>query len=344
MQTQTETETETETLNRRPLVRLALFGVPILTLAACGLADPAEPGNLVARTVAEDPSLPAIDLAGTRFHAETFGDPADPPIIFLHGGPGGDYRGLLRLRPLLQDDYFLVFWDQRGAGLSQRHDADDIDTDVYIADLDAIIDRYAPSAPPVIVGHSWGGMFATAYINAHPDRVAAAVMLEPGPLTGALFEEKKSEIVSIDVFAEWANDFLWQQRFLTSDEHAQLDYAPLIAKDHAQPAYHQSETDPEPSWRFGTVAQNALYADGMPDGIGTWDFTTNMMTYPGTVHLVASELNTVIGVEFQERQSAFFAHPTLSVVEGAGHDFPWTHPDATAALIRQTLDQIAYGK
>jgi proline iminopeptidase len=328
----------------KPILPILAAAAAAAATAACGLADPGEPGNLVARTVAEDPSLPAIELAGTRFHAETFGDPANPPVIFLHGGPGGDYRGLLRLRPLLEDDYYLVFWDQRGAGLSQRHDADDIDVDVYLDDLDAIIVHYSPDAAPVIVGHSWGGMYAAAFINERPDRVAAAVMLEPGPLTGALFEEKKSAIISIDVASEWANDFLWQQRFLSADDHAHLDYAPLIAKDHAQPAYHQSETDPEPMWRFGTVAQNGIYASGMPDGVGTWDFTTNMMAFPGAVHIVASELNTVIGVDFQERQSAFFANPTMSVVEGAGHDFPWTHPDATAAVIRQTLDQIAYGK
>lgn len=321
-----------------------LLAISSLTFVACGLADPGEPGNLVARTVAEDPSLPALDLAGTRFHAETFGSPANPPLIFLHGGPGGDYRDLLRLRPFLEDDYFLVFWDQRGAGLSRRHDADQIDLDVYIDDLGAILDHYAPAAavPPVIVGHSWGGMLATAYLDRHADRISAAVLLEPGPLTGALFEELRDEIISIDVTAEWTNDFLWQQRFLSGDDHARLDYQPLIAKDHAQPAYHQSETDPAPMWRFGTVAQNAIYADGMPDGVGTWDFRANAMAFAGPVHLVASSRNEVIGVDFQARQSAFFANPTMSVVDGGGHDFPWTHPAETAAAIRTTLDQIAY--
>jgi proline iminopeptidase len=319
-----------------------LLLVPFLAAAACDLADPGESGNLVPRTVAEDPSLPAIDLAGTRFHAETFGSPANPPIIFLHGGPGADYRDLLRLRAPLETDYFLVFWDQRGTGLSRRHDADEIDLDTYVADLDAIIEHYAPDTRPVLVGHSWGGMFATAYLDRHPDRISAAVLLEPGPLTGALFEELKDQIIQIDVMSEWANDFLWQQRFLSPDDHARLDYQPLIAKDSAQPRYHQSATDPAPMWRFGAVAQKALYADGMPDGVGTWDFRANAMAFDGPVHIVASGLNEVIGVDFQARQAAFFAHPTMSVVDGAGHDFPWTHPDETAAVIRQTADQIAY--
>ena len=75
-------------------------------LAACEVYDPSEAGNLVPKTVDEDPTIPSIALAGTVFHAETFGDPSKPAIIFLHGGPGTDYRGLL----LLDDPYDGYAW------------------------------------------------------------------------------------------------------------------------------------------------------------------------------------------------------------------------------------------
>src|SRR4029078_6989970 len=68
-------------------VPIALIGL----VAACDTMAPNEPGNLVPRTVTEDLSLPAVELNGTRFHAETFGNPANPVIVFLHGGPGCDY-------------------------------------------------------------------------------------------------------------------------------------------------------------------------------------------------------------------------------------------------------------
>src|SRR5512147_2073700 len=102
---------------------LTLMG---LGATACGdVMSPGDPGNLVPRTVAEDATLPAIEMNGSRFHAERFGNPANPVIVFLHGGPGGDYRSMLRLAERyngssLADDYFLVYWDQRGAGLSER--------------------------------------------------------------------------------------------------------------------------------------------------------------------------------------------------------------------------------
>jgi hypothetical protein len=62
----------------------------------------------VAKTVAEDPSLPHITINGVTFHAQTFGDPAHPVVIVVHGGPGGDYRSLLTLQAL-SDRYFVVF-------------------------------------------------------------------------------------------------------------------------------------------------------------------------------------------------------------------------------------------
>src|SRR3954454_4492848 len=112
-----------------------------LTLPIAGCLCAGDPGNLVPRTVDEDPSLPAIDLAGTRFHAEAFGNPDAPVLIVLHGGPGSDYRPLLPLRALADDSYRVVFWDQRGAGLSARHDPGTIDLATYLEDLRLVIEH-----------------------------------------------------------------------------------------------------------------------------------------------------------------------------------------------------------
>src|SRR5580765_7283461 len=105
-------------IKRPPIFLFAL--APLVTGCLCA----SDPGNLIPKTVAEDPSLPAIDLAGTRFHAEAFGDANAPVLLVLHGGPGSDYRNLLPLQALADDGYRVVFWDQRGAGLSARHAPD----------------------------------------------------------------------------------------------------------------------------------------------------------------------------------------------------------------------------
>ena len=145
--------------------------VALLVLGACDdMMDPREPGYLVPPTVAEDASLPAIEMNASRFHLETFGNPTDPVIVFLHGGPGGDYRSLLRMGQRfggysLADDYYLVYWDQRGTGVSKRHDRDVLTLDIYTEDLNALVDRYAAGRQVYLIGHSWGGMYASQYIN-----------------------------------------------------------------------------------------------------------------------------------------------------------------------------------
>lgn len=318
----------------------------LLSLPGC--LDPAADGNLVPKTADQDPSIPHVELRGTVFHAETFGPEGAPVIVMLHGGPGADYRPLLRLRnevdgARLEDSYQVVFWDQRGCGLSQRHDADAISHDVYDADLDALIDHYAPGRPVVLVGHSWGGMYATSYISRHPEKVAGAVLMEPGPLTGALYREVEAEIRKIDLFSEWLNDFTWGQRIISPDDHARADY--ILALGHlgdAQPGFEQSKTDREPFWRLGAVAMNAVSRDGMVDGKPGWDFTDGLERFSTKVLFEASANNDVIGVAFQERQLAFFPNAELAVIANAGHDHPWTQAEASLRPVFAYLAEIGF--
>jgi proline iminopeptidase len=149
----------------------------------------------VPATVAQDPSLPHITIDGVTYHAETFGDPANPVVITLHDGPGGDYKSILSLQALA-DEYYVVFFDQRGAGLSPRVSPEEITLDSAIADLDAIVDNYGKGEPVNLIGHSWGAMLASAYLGQHPDKVSHAVLAEPGFLTSE-FANKWAEEVSM---------------------------------------------------------------------------------------------------------------------------------------------------
>jgi len=315
-------------------------------LAACdGINDPSQAGNLVPKTVDEDSAIPALALAGTVFHYETFGDPSKPAIIFLHGGPGVDSRELLRLVErhdgyALTDDHFVVIWDQRGSGLSRRHDCGTYSLEQMDADLDAVVDHVSPDRPVVLIGHSWGGMYATLYINRHPEKVAGAVLMEPGPLNKQMFDAISGDIYSLDVFSEWLNDDVWDDQFLTPDDHARADYHRMLGLRDSQPKFHQSAIDPAPCWRLGAVASRCVMAAGMKDGKATYDFTDHLAAYSQRVLFVASALNEVIGVAFQERQRQFFPASDLVTIVNAGHDMQWTHTAETLAAIHTYLSTL----
>ena len=317
--------------------------VAAMALAACDTMDPGEPGNLVPRTVAEDPSLPAIALNGSRFHAQTLGNPANPVIVFLHGGPGSDHRMFLRMVARhngysLADEYYLVLWDQRGAGLSQRHGKSELTIAQYMADLNAIVDHYAGNRKVLLVGESWGGMYATNYINLYPQRVAGAVLIEPGPMKGATAERLADDMFDLDMKSEWLNDYAWSNQFLTPDDHARMDYQRILGRNESQPRFHESKTDKSPIWRMGAAVNRYLAEDGQDArGVANYDFTNNLHSFTTPVLFVTGGLSEVLGASLQQEQMQHYPAASLAVVAGAGHDVAWVKAGDVLNLIRPYL-------
>lgn len=323
--------------------------LPLFTSAlgatACGedALSPARSNNLVPPTVAEDPALPAIEMNGSRFHVETRGDPANPGIVVLHGGPGGDYRSLLRLSDRfngysLADDYFLVYWDQRGAGLSERVDRAELTIDTYVNDLDSLVNRYAPGRQVFLIGESWGGMFATRYINEFPSRVAGAVLIEPGPLDGATMERVRAQMYELDPQSEWVNDRIWDREFLSPDDDARMDYEFMLGVRNSRRRSPVGAPNPAPAWRMGAAANKYILEDGRDStGRFTYDFTTNLSAYTTSVLFIAGSQSEVLGESFQRQQIGRYPLASLQVVAGAGHDVAWVKSAEVVAHVRQYL-------
>ncbi|MFF4414849.1 alpha/beta fold hydrolase [Streptosporangium sp. NPDC001559] len=116
--------------------------------------------------------------------------PRPTPVIFLHGGPGTPDEGLPDSGAELAALGFDVYsYDQLGAGRSTRlADVSGYTVARHVADLDAI--RKTIGAERVIlVGESWGGSLTAQYMAAHPDNVAKAVFVSPGPIWEGAFPD-----------------------------------------------------------------------------------------------------------------------------------------------------------
>ena len=146
----------------------------------------------VADTVEQDPTIPHIKIGNTIFHSETFGNDTNAVVIVIHGGPGNDYRYLLPIKQLA-NHYYVVFYDQRGTGLSPRVPAEELSLETSLDDLHNIINYYSPEKKVNLIGHSWGAMLASGYIGMHPEKINKAVLVEPGLLT----TEKAKEFTEV---------------------------------------------------------------------------------------------------------------------------------------------------
>ena len=78
----------------------------------------------------------------------------------------------------LRSDRFIIAPDWRGYGLTEVPGTDVYWFPDYLADLDALIDHYAPGQAVDLVGHSMGGNVAMMYAGARPERIRRLVNLE----------------------------------------------------------------------------------------------------------------------------------------------------------------------
>jgi proline iminopeptidase len=291
-------------------------------------------------TVAEDPELPAIDLNGTRLHAEAFGDPGAPVIMTLHGGPGGDYRSMLPLQALVDDGFRVVFWDQRGTGLSQRHDPETIDLDVYLEDLRLMIDHYAPSQPVVFLGQSWGAMYATAFINTYGDyggRIAGAIFTEPGAFTDEQLEAFMERFMaSMSLVGEQFNDALWAGQFVSPADHERADYQASLFAMRGAPSERKDPDNPTPFWRVGAAVSTRLL-DLAKQG---FDWTTNLDAFRREVLFLRGSLNTAATLEHQQELAAAYPDAEIVTIEGGGHEVIWERTDDYLVHTRAYLREI----
>lgn len=101
-----------------------------------------------------------------------------PPLLVLHGGPGGSHSNLVPLQAL-GFDREVIFYDQLGCGHSDKPDNKSLwNIDRYIEEVRAIT-LSLTKGKYHLLGHSWGGMLATAFAHKYPDAILSLSLMSP---------------------------------------------------------------------------------------------------------------------------------------------------------------------
>ena len=105
------------------------------------------------------------------------GQPAGPPVLFVHSLAGNSGHWARQLKHLRQHRRALAI-DLRGHGRSEPPNNGDYTIEGMAGDIAAVVDTLGLDQF-VLVGHSMGGGVALTYAAAHPHRTVGLVLLDP---------------------------------------------------------------------------------------------------------------------------------------------------------------------
>ena len=208
-----------------------------------------------------------VPIRGLDYHVQIWPGPADaelPPLVLLHGWM--DVAASWQFMVDAFSDAFMagrtiIAPDWRGFGqtasLQADHQTDNYWFADYLADLDFLLDHYAPNQPVDLAGHSMGGNVAMLYGGIRPARIRRLVNLEGFGMPASDPKQAAPR------FAKWMDEI----KSLHRGELALKPYA-----DAGGVARRLMKTNPRL-----TIAKAAWLAKhwAQADGDGTWRILGN---------------------------------------------------------------------
>lgn len=344
-------------------MRICILLCLIPFFSSCQTVDMSESGNLVPRTVDMDPALPSIVIKGEKFHGETFGDLRNPIFIFIPGGPGTDYSGLISkqgIEPLsrypnqrkpnqlnvglnqLQKKFFCVFFDPRGAGLSPRYDKGTHSLDQYHTDLKNIIEYYIQKkftetglldTSVYLGGHSFGGLYATSFINTFPNLIKDVVLFEPAPLSKEVYKALIQTSVFSMINETWLTEYLYALKHLSYDDHARADYHRILGFSKSFPELEYP--DYVPLWRYGALVNAELEEKSFRDE--NFMITNNLANFKGKALFVWGEKTRALDANGIQLQMSYYSRYKSVTIPNAGHYMVWENPNICVEAIHNFI-------
>lgn len=314
----------------------------LLATGAAFAASLALPRTLLARDpdgYAPPDRETMVPVEGGRVYVRVNGDltSAKPPIVMLHGGPGGTHAHFLPALALA-DERAVILYDQLDSGQSDRpNDPRNWRVSRFVDEVEFVrkalgVDRWH------LLGHSWGGTLALEYGARRPAALRGLALASP--------------LVST---RSWIADADALRGSLPADvrtQIAQCDVAPGPVCEAGTQAFYRAFNGREPA-----ASAAIAYARAHPGGFnpklynamwGASEFvsTGSLRDYDGEPLLARldGKRTLFLGGQYDEARPATLARfaarvpeAELATVPGAAHGIFADRPQETVALIRAWL-------
>lgn len=165
------------------------------------------------------------EYEGHEIYYQQMGNPQGEPVIFFHGGPGGQCKKSHGRYFNLKTQRVIMF-DQRGAGLSKAEDIISLnDTKRLVKDAKRLLEYLNVTEPVIAAGGSWGSTLALLFAEKYPECVKKICVY-------AVFLARREDM-------EWMlrdsglfyPDLLEEIRHQSEGENPYTHYAKLIFSD-----------------------------------------------------------------------------------------------------------------
>lgn len=250
-----------------------------------------------------------MDVAGFSRGVATEGDPAAPPIVFLHGIRLGGKIWEQHAR-LLSGEFFVVTPDLPGHGALADLPFDARTIDAYLAHIAGSV----VSRPPLIVGYSLGGYVAMRYACDVPDGTSG--LLLTGSTTNIVGYRKMLYGAAVGITARMPAPAV--QALLTAFFHATLP--PRVAEMVIPFRFNHA-----------VFEQSLRLAGGVR-------YSELLERYPKPVMLVNGQWDLLFRRD--ERAYARAADARLVVIPHSDHVAPLRNPYEFAGIVREFARSI----
>lgn len=262
---------------------------------------------------------------GAVLHVVDTGDPSAPPVVLAHGWMANHRIWAPISQQLLDHDYRVIAYDQRGHGLSswgsEPLTISRLGNDLrHVLQGMELLDARSPSTQsplPIVVGHSMGGMTVQSLLIDSPeiqDFLAGAVLVStsahPSPVVAPL----------------WIAALMFGDR-----RNAELE------RSGPRENHHGFGLDPNPS-HIKLAHEMMLATQGVAraaciNAISKFDARKKLETVTLPVQVVVGVLDRLTRRSHSEQLADLLPHAELTVVNSIGHMLPLEDPNVVVEAI-----------
>ncbi len=275
-----------------------------------------------------------VEVEGANIFCKVIGE--GDPIVILHGGPGLAHDYLIPGFLKLAETNLLVFYDQRGTGLSTGEiNKDTMRTDFFVKDLESLRKAFNFNQM-ILIGHSFGVFLSVNYALNYPERVSKLIAINSAPLSTDGFVEygwrsmrnqkgEAKELSAIEMSPE----------FIAGEAHVLERYMRLAAKGSLyDPKKIELINFPTSLKRFYDYQKVlGLFSDIMLRKFDLFD-SLRCFQFPVLIMFgVADSMPFTASQKMQEN----IPNSKLIIFEKSGHYIPMEQPEEMIELIQSFL-------